>query len=307
MQRPIVLKFGGSSVGSPERFRKVVQVIRAKRAEQHAVIVIASALSGVTNKLVELCDDQLSRQQRASMMEWLVSRHLLHAADVLSLRSLRRFEAFLQRFLAESEALIFHPNCGPDGSRKDLLLAIGERLSIFMVSLALEDAGLESCAVDASHLIKTDASFGDAVVNFAATSHRVKTWYQSMAPNQVPVVTGFIGSTTDCCTTTLGRGGSDYSASLIAAAVNALRLERWTDVDGVYDNDPRLDDQAVRFEEIVLEDAVGWNRAGKLGMHRKALDPLVRAKIPVFVRSIDQPDWPGTVIRPKCHKLAATG
>ena len=93
----------------------------------------------------------------------------------------------------------------------------------------------------------------------------------------------------------------------MAASLNAFRLERWTDVDGVYTNDPRLDQQAVRYEEIVLEDALAWNRAGKLGMHRKALDPLMRAKIPVFVRSIDHPDWPGTVIRPKCHKLAATG
>ncbi len=284
-----------------------MQVIGARRADKHDVVVIASALSGVTNKLVSLCDGSLDRTERESIVNWLIQRHRVHAADVLSLRSLRQFDAFIMRFLAETEALIYHPNCGVDGARKDLLLAIGERLSVYLLSLALEDAGLESLPVDSSTLIKTDDSFGDAIVDITRTNEKVSAWYSEIESHQIPVITGFIGSTKGRCTTTLGRGGSDYSASLIAASINALRLERWTDVDGVYTNDPRLDAQAVRYEEIVLEDALAWNRAGKLGMHRKALDPLMRAKIPVFVRSIDQPDWPGTVIRPKCHKLAATG
>lgn len=307
MKRPVILKFGGSSVGSSDRFKRVVQVIRRHLTDGKQVLVVASALSGVTNKLSELCNCTLQRDERLKINEWLFRRHRLHAADVLSLRSQRVYDIFLQNFMGDLEQLICSEEGIANGARNDTLLAIGERLSIHILALALEDAGIKSCAQDASDLIKTDNQFGEAVVALEATTNLIQTWYKGASAQGVPVITGFIGSTEDGRTTTLGRGGSDYSASLVAASLNALRLERWTDVDGVYTNDPRLDDKAVRYEEIVLEDAVAWNRAGKLGMHRKALDPLVKAKVPVFVRSIDQPDWPGTVIRPKCHKLAATG
>ena len=307
MKRPVVLKFGGSSVGSADRFKSVVKVINRHLADGQHVLVIASALSGVTNKLSQLCDCALTRSERLSINEWLFRRHRMHAAEVLSLRSQRVYDIFLQNFMADLENLICGEKKNIDSARNDTLLAIGERLSIHILALALEDGGVKSCAQDAADLIKTDNQFGAAVVELGATTNQIQTWYNGIADEVVPVITGFIGSTVDGQTTTLGRGGSDYSASLVAASVQALRLERWTDVDGVYTNDPRVDKKAVRYEEIVLEDAVAWNRAGKLGMHRKALDPLVKAKVPVFVRSIDHLDWPGTVIRPKCHKLAATG
>ncbi len=305
MKRPVILKFGGSSVGSADRFKSVLKVIRRHLKDGQRVLVVSSALSGVRKKLSELCKCALQRDDRLAINEWLFRRHRLHAAEVLSLRSQRVYDIFLQNFMADLEELICTEKEEEDGARNDTLLAIGERLSIHILALALEDMGIKSCAQDASKLIKTNNQFGEAVVDLGATTHLIQAWYKRA--QGVPVITGFIGSTDNGQTTTLGRGGSDYSASLVAASLNALRLERWTDVDGVYTNDPRLDDQAVRYEEIVLEDAVAWNRAGKLGMHRKALDPLVKAKVPVFVRSIDHPDWPGTVIRPKCHKLAATG
>ncbi len=312
MKRPVVLKIGGSSVGAPERFRNVVEVIRRHRADRQEVLVIASALSGVTNNLVEISKPGLDQRSRQQIFDWLYSRHRLHAAEVLSLRSQRMYEGILTRTLSDQEALIFQEDAeeheSPQNkSRQDSLLALGERLSVHILALALEDQGLRGCAQDASLLISTDDNFGAAAVNLTATTHQVRQWFGGLRAGTIPVVTGFIGGTVGGKTTTLGRGGSDYSAALFAASLNALRLERWTDVDGIYTSDPRKDKQALRYDEIVLEDAVTWNHAGKLGMHRKALDPLVKARIPVFVRSIDHPDWPGTVIRPKCHELAATG
>jgi aspartate kinase len=112
------------------------------------------------------------------------------------------------------------------------------------------------------------------------------------------VVTGFIGSTADGRTTTLGRGGSDYSAALLAHSLAAEVMERWTDVDGIYTADPRADRSAQRLACIVLEEARAWNQAGRLGMHRKALDPLVTAGIPVRVRSTAAPEKSGTWIVP---------
>ena len=120
----------------------------------------------------------------------------------------------------------------------------------------------------------------------------------------VPVITGFLGGTRSGETTTLGRGGSDYSASIIATALSAEGLERWTDVDGVYTADPNVDPDAQKLDQIVMSDAMAWNRTGKMGIHRKALDPLLEASIPMFVRSIDLPDDPGTAILPRCHHLA---
>ena len=118
------------------------------------------------------------------------------------------------------------------------------------------------------------------------------------------MVTGFIGSAPDGRTTTLGRGGSDYSASILAAGLKAHKLERWTDVDGVYTSDPRLDPTARRLDCIVMEDALSWNKAGKMGLHRKALDPLIEARIPLFVRSTDEPDNPGTEVHPRRYQQA---
>ena len=304
MKHVVVMKFGGSSVGSPHRFKKVIDIIRKQAGDPGEVIVVASALSGVTDKLVALCGDSPSRDARAASKDWIFSRHRLHAAEVLSLRSQRRYDVFLQHFLEKHEALIEEKS---NRARNDALLAMGERLSINLLSLALEDIGLKSSPKDAADLIATDANFGDAGVDVVTTGRNTRRWYADYELGSIPVVTGFIGCTPNGQTSTLGRGGSDYSASLLTAAVGALRLERWTDVDGLYTHDPRRDERAVRYDEILLEEAVDWNRAGKLGMHSKALDPLVKARIPVFVRSIDHPDWPGTVIRPQCHKLAATG
>lgn len=305
MKYPVVLKFGGSSVGSPDRFRRAVQVVQRLKADGHRVVVIASALSGVTNKLVAMCDTTLSAGAYHAHLDWLQERHQLHAAEVLSLRAQRIYNVVLQQQLDVLATDVFNRTGGE--ARNDVLLAAGERLAHHIFSLALDDRGIASCATDAAELIKTDDRFGEAVVDLAQTRSTVRDWYSRLNTTTIPVVTGFIGSAPDGRTTTLGRGGSDYSAALFAALLGALRLERWTDVDGIYSSDPRLDKQAVRLDEIVLEDAVASNRAGKLGMHKKALDPLLEAKIPVFVRSIDHLDWPGTVIRPKCQKLARTG
>lgn len=305
MKYPVVLKFGGSSVGSADRFRRATQVVQRLKADGHCVVVIASALSGVTNKLVAMSNPSLSAGAYHAHLNWLQERHQLHAAEVLSLRAQRIYNVVLQQQLEALATDVFDRTEG--NARKDELLAAGERLSHHIFALALDDRGFASCATDAAELIKTDDRFGEAVVDQVQTRSAVQAWYCRLDKSVIPVVTGFIGSAPDGRTTTLGRGGSDYSAALFAASLGALRLERWTDVDGIYSSDPKQDKHAVRFDEIVLEDAITSNRAGKLGMHKKALDPLVEAKIPVFVRSIDHLDWPGTVIRPKCQKLARTG
>jgi len=181
---------------------------------------------------------------------------------------------------------------------RDAVLATGEQLSVPMVTLALRDHGLNAPFCDATSLVVTDDTFGEAHVDRPATTERVRQWYSGLAPEAVPVVAGFIGATTNGTTTTLGFEGSDYSAALFAQILRAECLTRYTDVDGLYTDDPETTDDAERLDEISMEEAFALTESGRLGMHPKTLRPLVEAGIPMQVRSIDVPDGQGTRIIP---------
>lgn len=298
---PIVLKFGGTSVGSPNRFKNVVDVVKQHVENRERVLVVVSALDGATDRLAEAgASKALPVRKIDALLSWLLKRHRLHAAAVLSLHAQRVFDTILQEYLAEIDGLLrTHQHTGYPADVRDTLLATGERLSMHILAFALTDAGVSSYAKDASELVRTDQAFGHATVCLDSTYSLMRAWYESIARDQVPVITGFIGSTEQGATTTLGRGGSDYSASLVATALGAKRLERWTDIDGVYTSDPRKDHTACKLTHMVMQDAVSWNHAGKIGLHRKALDPLLEARIPMQVRSIDFPEDAGTEILPQ--------
>ena len=303
---PIVLKFGGSSVGSTARFRTIVEIVNRYKRAGRRVVVVASALSGVTDRLVAACEYPLTVSSREVLISDLFTRHRLHAAEVLSLRSQRRYDGILREQLTLLDGLLFSED-GVTPATRDSVLAVGERLSIHLLALALSDTGVKSCPKDAAGLIRTDANFGDANVDQDYTRRRIRLWYGRLSEQVVPIITGFIGSTADCRTTTLGRGGSDYSASLVATALDASHLERWTDVDGVYTSDPNRDSDAQKLERIVMADALAWSHTGKMGIHPKSLDPLMKASIPMYVRSIDSPEDPGTAILPKGSEIADHG
>lgn len=306
----VVLKFGGSSVGQPGRFKTAVTIVKKYRASGLQPVIIASALSGVTDRLVQAATDcnEAAFDQEA-FLHWMLERHTTHASLVLSEAAQNRFSEILAEYIRSLlEILNAIKDTGNERTRaaqKDALLAIGERLSVRLFALALSDAGIEAGPVDADTLIQTDASFGAATVHFAETYAAIQAWYGALDKDTLPVVTGFIGRAPDGRTTTLGRGGSDYSASILAAGLRAHRLERWTDVDGVYTSDPRLDPNARRLDYIIMEEALSWNKAGKMGLHRKTLDPLIEARVPLFVRSIDTPAKSGTMVSTKCRIQSA--
>ena len=302
-----MLKFGGTSVGSQERFKNAVGIVKQYVDDKEPVVVVVSALNGVTDRLdaVTAGDACLPPHEIDALISWLLTRHRLHAAAVLSLHSQRVFDTILQEHLAEVDGLLrVRHSTGYPADVRDSLLASGERLAMHVFAYALADAGVASSAKDASELVRTDHTFGKANVCLNTTYQLMCTWYESVDHHQVPIITGFIGSTEQGATTTLGRGGSDYSASLVATALGAKRLERWTDIDGVYTSDPRTDRKARKLSCIVMQDAVAWNHAGKIGLHRKALDPLFEARIPMQVRSIDFPEDAGTQILPQQDILA---
>ena len=268
-------------------------------------MIIASALSGVTDRLVDAGSRWNEETfQQELFMEWIHDRHKKHASAVLEAEAQSRFERVLNQYLTSIREVMteMHPEStsSQKAAAKDALMAVGERLSVHLFALALPYA----MPVDTATLMLTDASFGAASVVLDKTYARIKAWYNALSEEIVPVVTGFIGGTPDGRTSTLGRGGSDYSASILAAALNASKLERWTDVDGIYTNDPRLDPNARRLDYIEMEQALSWNKAGKMGLHRKTLDPLIEARVPLFVRSIDKPEDPGTEVHPRRYQQA---
>ena len=306
----VVLKFGGSSVGQPERFNNAKVIVQRYIAQGDRPVIIASALSGVTDRLVEVsrpgggADKDIER-----FLTWMNERHIRHAEAVLGAAARSAFIETLGDYIHLSQTLVrtIHNESAPVAvsAARDELLAVGERLSVYLFARALTEVGIEALPVDAVSLIQTDDTFGAGRVDAEKSYQRIETWYNALPEQVIPVVTGFIGGTCDRKTTTLGRGGSDYSASILAAGIRAQKLERWTDVDGVYTSDPRIDPTAKRLEYVVMEEALSWNKAGKMGLHRKALDPLIEARIPLYVRSIDKPDKSGTIVHPRYQQAIA--
>lgn len=300
----VVYKFGGTSVGSGPRFRTVIDIVR-RTADQGRVVAIVSAQGKVTRRLSAAMEAFATQtDDRPAVVNALVDdlrdRHRSQAEAVLNPDTVGRYVDVMKERLAALRAVFERVEReGFTPAARDAVLATGEQLSVPMVTLALRDAGCTAPFCDATTLVVTDATFGEATVDVAATTERVRAWYEGLAPNAVPVVAGFIGATPEGHTTTLGFEGSDYSAALFTHILAAGCLTRYTDVDGLYTADPETDPTAERLDRLSMEEAFARTEAGRLGMHPKTLRPLVDAGIPMQVRSIDDPDGTGTQIVPE--------
>ena len=300
----VVFKFGGTSVGAGDRFRTVVDLI-GTAAETGRVVAVVSALGHVTRRLSRGMEAfATDPSQRPAVVQSLVddlrARHLEQSEAVLSPDRAESYEALLEERLRELRQCFARvERQGFTPALRDAVLATGEQLAVPMVTLALRDAGLEAPHCDATALMVTDATHGEANVDFDTTAERVRTWYGDLPSGAVPVVAGFIGATPEGTTTTLGFEGSDYSAALFARILEAQCLTRYTDVDGLYSEDPEAHADAERLERLSMDEAYAMTESGRLGMHPKTLRPLVDADIPMQVRSIVEPGGTGTQIVPE--------
>ena len=282
-----VLKFGGSSVGSAESLARVSTIIRGEAASSRPVVIV-SALSGVTDLLVALIDSI----DPESVIAGLARRHIELSEAVLDGRRRYTYLRTMERLLDELRERCHLPD---DGHRSAAILATGELLSAPLVAALLTQEGIVAQAVDARRLIVTKNS----VVDRDLTKQRISLWFSDLSRFVLPIVTGFIASDEEGNTTILGRGGSDYSASLFAEGVEAAKFDRWTDVDGLYTADPNKVKGAGKFLFLLLEDASSWNESSALGMHAEAFLPVLEACIPVHVRSTRFPQGDGTLILPR--------
>lgn len=307
----VVFKFGGTSVGVVERFRNVIRVV-SETARSSRVLVVHSALSRVTRQLDQAlhaftADTSLPNDTvLADLLHGLRRRHREQAAAVLRPAAQMQYASIVEKRLARLREMF--EDIDRDGARpahRDAVLAVGEQLATPLVALALHEEGLRAPRGDATRLLTTDASYGAARVNMQASRTALRDWCNTLSPHAVPVLAGFIGSTPEGQTTTLGFEGSDYSAALFASILNADLLIRYTDVDGLYTKDPHVHHDATPIDRISMEDAVARTEAGELGMHPKTLRPLVDAGIPLYIRSIVNLEAPGTSIVPQAQ-MAST-
>ncbi|MGA8144210.1 MAG: aspartate kinase [Candidatus Acidiferrales bacterium] len=300
----VIMKFGGTSVGDAACIARAAQICAAASRDS-AVVVVVSAMSGVTNRLIEAATlSEAGEAQKA--IELLEAIHKQHRTVLDALISdlttrqhlLQRVDDILgnARRLCEGTALLRELT----PRTLDLISSLGERLSAPMVAAAISALGVQSEAVEATDLIVTDGFHGGAEPLMDLTRQRAEARLRPLLQKSVvPVVTGFIGASQDGALTTLGRGGSDYSATILSAALSASEAIIWTDVDGVLTADPRLVPEARTIPEISYREAAELAYFGAKVLHPKTLRAVMPQEIPVWIRNSFAPEKPGTKITPK--------
>lgn len=304
-----ILKFGGTSVGSPERIKNVLSIIKEKFDQSPHLVAVFSAFTGVTDELIRI-SHQASQANFQYLQAWqqLQNRHLEAAEYLIPSTTLPLVQEQLQLLFKELHNALQGISLIKELSKRslDFILSFGERLSAFLINEALKFLIPSACYLDARDVIKTDRQFGSAHVQEAATYDLIR---HRVANSSLSIVTGFIGSTDQQETTTLGRGGSDYTAALFGAALNAHEIEIWTDVDGVLTADPRKVPQAHLIPQMTFKEALEMSHFGAKVIHPPTIAPALRKQIPIRIKNSFNPQATGTFIshQPQKHTTAICG
>ena len=299
-----VMKFGGTSVGDAGCIARAAAIVQSAAANG-PVVVVVSAMSGVTNRLIEAARRAEAGQGEflPQMVDELDKQHrtALHSL-VRDPQRTKEIGAAFHEVLGELERLLQGTALLRELTPRtlDAISGAGERLCAPLVAGAIAELGVRSAAVSATEVIVTDPHHGRAEPLMARTRPRAEARLRPLLKQGiVPVVTGFIGATPDGVPTTLGRGGSDYSATILGAALDAQETVIWTDVDGVKTADPRLVPEAVTIPEISYNEAAELAYFGAKVLHPNTLRPVTAAGVPVWIRNSFAPQRPGTKITAK--------
>lgn len=298
----IVMKFGGTSVGSVDALTKVVEIASKYRQESHQLVLVVSAMSGVTNMLLDAAHkaeagDEGTAHQVSAEIAKKHQEATLHFLGDTPLREsvMEEIEALLDEFEALCHGIRVLGELTPRAL--DVIGGLGERMSAPQVAAILSQAGIPAQAVVATDLIVTDSRFGAAVPIIEATAEKTEANLRPiLKENKVPVVTGFIGATEEGIPTTLGRGGSDYSATILGRALKADEVWIWTDVNGVMTTDPRIVPQAHPISHLSYAEISELSYFGAKVLHSQAIRPARREGIPVRILNTFEPEHPGTLI-----------
>jgi len=287
-----VLKFGGTSVGSADAIERVAGIVAAVPGER---IVVVSATAGTTDALFAAANAAAAgdAERGRAILARLDADHRA-LADQLGVPVPEDLGGLTQRALALVEAVSMLRECSPRSL--DAIAVYGEHASAPIVAAVLEKRGVRAAAYSAEKLIVTDDTFGDASPLAMETAERSATLRDRTARGEVPVVTGYAGATRDGVTTTLGRGGSDYSAAILAAALRADELRIYTDVSGVMSADPRIVPSAKPLAALSYAEAAELSYFGAKVIHPRTVLPAIEAGIPVRILNTFAPDDAGTTI-----------
>lgn len=292
-----VIKFGGTSVANAENILRCLGIIRQKK-EKEPVIVVVSALGGVTDMLLSAA---VSASQKSedykSILPRLETRHIDAIKALVPVTGQSAVLSHAKRELNRLETLL--DGCyllGELSERtKDLILSFGEVLSSYIISEVLKAQGEDATLADSRELIKTNSRFGKAVVNFQVTNKLIFDYFEANG-NDIVVMPGFIAQSADGYTTTLGRGGSDYTAAIVAAALEVPSLEIWTDVNGIYTANPKLVKQAEPIPYITFEEAMELSHFGAKVLYAPTIQPILNKDITLHIKNTFEPEAHGSTV-----------
>ncbi|MFH0269947.1 lysine-sensitive aspartokinase 3 [Vibrio jasicida] len=286
-----VAKFGGTSVANFEAMSRCATIIENN---PNTRLVVSSACSGVTNLLVELANGVQDQEHRAKVLQKLAD---IHESILSRLEDATKAAAEVYEILDTVTSLAEAASIQASTKLTDHLVACGELMSTHILAQLMRERGINAARFDIRDILKTDGNFGRAEPQLASISMLAQEQLVPLCQKHVVITQGFIGSDKEGNTTTLGRGGSDYSAALIAEGVKAAGLEIWTDVPGIYTTDPRIAPKASPIPEISFSEASEMANFGAKILHPSTLVPALRHDIPVFVGSSKEPEKGGTWIR----------
>lgn len=298
-----ILKFGGSSLSNPDRIKNVVGIINKSLTGSSQPVVVVSALGGITDQLVKLCELIPTDKTRCeALILEIEQRHLLIIKALLPMAQQPSVMAEVMATCNELAGIAKGASLVGELTlrTRDLILSFGERLSAFVIAQVIKAESGNAVFVDARHVIRTDANFGHARVDFEITNKLIQEYFD--ATPGLKVVTGFIGSTSLQQTTTLGRSGSDYTASILGAALKADCIEIWTDVDGVMTADPRFVKEAQSIEQLSYNEAMEISHFGAKVIFPATMQPAMAAGIPIRVKNTFNPGHIGTLISKESDK-----
>ena len=303
-----ILKFGGTSVANSNNIQKVLDIIE-KKAQNKPVAVVVSALGGLTNLLIETAELAVSNDKNyLSKLPLIKQKHREIVANLIDVKAQKHVLETVEKLLNNLSTLfegVFLVNELTE-STKDKIVSHGELLSSFIICEALKNRNLEAVRCNSQDLIVTDNVYGGANVDFEKTNANIVDYFANNK-NQIVILPGFVSKSSEGIPTTLGRGGSDFTAAILAAALDVSVLEIWTDVSGMFTANPKLVKQAKPIEQISYQEAMELSHFGAKVIYPPTIHPVLQKNIPILIKNTFSPKDKGTLITlksPKSNYLA---
>ncbi|MCL2479901.1 MAG: bifunctional aspartate kinase/homoserine dehydrogenase I [Treponema sp.] len=300
----LVLKFGGSSVGSREGLEKIIGILKDGEHRERTTVVVVSAFSGITDSLIRISRAAAAGEKYHEKIDAIKKRYLDTAAAFLNSETMEYISENLEQQVSELTRVLDSTAVLRELSLRtlDMAMSFGERFSAAIISAIFSSRGIPSVCLDTRPLIRTDNHFGRARFLPEETYPRIRAYFNSLEADSkkgsrpIQVTTGFIATAADGSITTLGRGGSDLTAAIFAAALDAEELEIWTDVDGILTADPRQVTNAFRIKSISYAEAMELSHFGAKVIYPPTIRPALEKRIPIRIKNTYNPSCPGTAV-----------